>query len=164
MKIKIRIAYLLMLIMISMGSGLLINAQPGDQQGKFHEEKVNFFNEKLNLSDEEAKLFWPIHEDFHNRNMKINEDERSLLNYFTCNSEAMSDKEVDETITKFMDLQKKRGELMSQYHNKFVEVIGKKKTMKMYSLDREFRMYILKKFRSGGEGREGRGHDPIPEP
>jgi hypothetical protein len=147
-----------------MGSGLSIKAQPGDQKGKFHEEKVSFFNEKLNLSDEKAKLFWPIHEDFHYRNMKINEDERTLLNYFNCNSEAMSDKEVDETITKFMDLQEKRAELMSQYHTKFVEVIGKKKTMKMYSLDREFRMYILKKFRSGGENKDDKVHGPNPEP
>lgn len=124
---------------------------------RFKEEKIAYFNEKLNLTEEQAELFWPVQEDFQNRNMKINEDERSLLNYYNNNSEAMSDEEVDETITKFMDLQKKRTELTMQYHNTFVEIMGKRKTMKMYSLERAFRMHVLRKFRAGGGQGGGRG-------
>ncbi len=158
------IQVLVFVIMIT-GTGISLKAQAEDQMARFREEKIAFFNEKLALTDSEAEKFWPVHEDFHNRNMKINEDEKALLNYFNFNSEAMSDKEVDETITKFMDLQKKRQDLAIQYHNTFVEIIGKKKTMKMYSLDREFRMHVLKKFRAGGEGGgDGRGHGPGPGP
>jgi len=146
----------LFLLILLCGAGSTLLAQSEDQRGRFHDEKVAFFNEKLELSEAEAKLFWPVQEDFHNRNMKINEDERTLLNYYSSNYEAMSDKEIDESIQKFMDLQKKRVELMQEYHNTFVDIIGKKKTMKMYSLDREFKMYILRKFRAGGEG-GGRG-------
>jgi len=115
---------------------------------RFKEEKIKYFNEKLELSENEATDFWPAYEDLQNRNMKINEDERSLLNYYMCNSEAMPEKEIDETINKFTALQVKRGELASQYHEKFVKIIGKRKTMQMYALEREFRMYILEKFRS----------------
>lgn len=152
----------LFLIILLSGTGSSILAQPDEHMDRFHDEKVNFFNEKLDLSESEAKLFWPVQEDFHNRNMKINEDERTLLNYYSNNYEAMSEKEIDDTIEKFMGLQKKRLELTTQYHDTFVKIIGKKKTMKMYSLDREFRMYILRKFRSGGEGGGGRGqyHGP----
>ena len=156
MKQQYRIIYLFLLLFLASSGLLSLNAQSEEQKKRFQEEKVIFFNEKLNLSDSEAKLFWPVHEDFHNRQRKINEDERSLLNYFNDNSEALSEQEIDETIEKFMDLQNKRVELTSQYHKIFVEIIGKRKAMKMYSLDREFRMYILKKFRSG-EGERGGG-------
>jgi len=157
MKAKIRNVRLLILLILMSGSSAIIIAQPGGEMERFKEERIAFFNEKLDLSEKEAKLFWPVQEDFNNRNRKINEDERTLLSYYNDNSEAMSEKEVDETIAKFMELQKSRVELAMQYHNTFVEIIGKKKTMKMYSLDREFRMHVLRKFRAGREGGSGRG-------
>ncbi|MEX0987220.1 MAG: hypothetical protein WD052_07060 [Bacteroidales bacterium] len=154
----------ILIIALIMGiAGTTVIAQPYDKMAKYKEEKISFFNEKLELSKTESDLFWPVYEDLHNRSMKINEDERSLLNYYECNYKAMSKEEIDETINKFLDLQKKRNALTMQYHNTFVEVIGKKKTMRMYALEREFKMYILRKFRSGGGGggKGGRGpyHD-----
>ena len=52
---------------------------------KFKEEKTKYFNEKLELSEMEAKKFWPIYEDLMNRNMKINEEERTLIQYYSIN-------------------------------------------------------------------------------
>ena len=132
-------------------------AQPDGHMQRFIEEKISFYNEKLGLSETEAEKFWPVQEDLHNRNMKINEDEKNLLIYYRSNYEAMSDQEIDETIKKFLELQQSRVELSRAYHKTFVEIMGKKKTMQMYALDREFRMYILKKFRAGEGGGQGRG-------
>lgn len=143
--------------LIILCSGAAATAQQGGHMQRFREEKIKFYNEKLDLSEAEARKFWPVQEDLHNRNMKINEDEKNLLIYYNSNYEAMSDQEIDETIQKFLDLQKSRTELSTEYHRTFVEIIGKKKTMTMYALDREFRMHILRKFRAG-EGGGGRGH------
>ncbi|MEX0983189.1 MAG: hypothetical protein WD577_13865 [Bacteroidales bacterium] len=133
-------------------------AQPGGHMQRFKEEKISFYNEKLDLSEAEAEKFWPVQEDLHNRNMKINEDEKNLLVYYSSNYEAMSDQEIDETVQKFLELQQSRVDLSREYHKTFVEIMGKKKTMQMYALDREFRMYILKKFRAGEGGGRGRGY------
>jgi len=138
-------------------------AQPNEKMGKFHEEKVAYFTEKLDLSDKESEKFWPVHEDFHNRNMKINEEERILLDYYNSNYEAMSDEEVHEHLDKYIALQKKRVELGAKYHMKFVEILGERKTMRMYAMDREFRKYILRKFRAGHGGGGGRNRCPVPE-
>ncbi len=140
---------------------LTLSAQPGGQMQRFKEEKISFYNEKLNLSETEAEKFWPVQEDLQNRNMKINEDEKNLLVYYRSNYEAMSDQEIDETIQKFLELQQSRVDLNREYHETFVEIMGKKKTMQMYALDREFRMYILKKFRAGEGGGRGRGYRNI---
>ncbi len=156
MKIQTRLFQVLIVTMIVLFSGAAATAQSGHMH-RFREEKIKFFNEKLELSEAESRKFWPVQEDLHNRNMRINEDERNLLIYYNNNYEAMSEQEIDETIEKFLDLQKQRTELTTAYHHTFVEIIGKKKTMKMYALDREFRMHVLKKFRAGDGGR-GRGH------
>lgn len=156
MKITSKGTQILVIMMIMCFTGTTVIAQPGDQMQRFKQEKISFFNEKLDLSENEAEAFWPVQEDLHNRKMKINEDEKTLLNYYNSNYEAMSEKEIDETIAKFMALQQQRVDLTKEYHEKFVRIIGKKKTMRLYALDREFRVYVLQKFRAG-RGGSGRG-------
>ncbi len=152
----------ILVIMIILTHSTEVLGQHGSQMQKFKEERMNFFNEKLQLSEAEAKNFWPLQEDFHNRNMKINEEEKVLLNYYSSNYEALTDEEVEETIGKYQALQKKRVELGKEFHDKFVSAIGERKTMRMYALDREFRIYILKKFRARGGGGGPQGRDRAP--
>jgi hypothetical protein len=161
MKILDRKIQFALLAVFLFGSSMVVCAQPGGGMQRFKDEKIKYFNEKLELSKDVAEKFWPVYEDLQNRFMKINEDEKSLLNYYSNNSAAMPEEEIDETISKFNLLQRTRGDLSGEYHDKFVELIGKRKTMKMYALEREFRMHILEKFRSerghgkgGGPGRD----------
>ncbi|MCF8224606.1 MAG: hypothetical protein K9J30_01865 [Bacteroidales bacterium] len=136
-----------------------VNAQPDEKMKRFQEERISYFNEKLELTDKEAESFWPLYEDLQNRMMKNMEDEKALLNYYLNNLGALSDEEVNKTISGYMDLQDQRHNLRKKYHDSFVKIIGKKKTMKMYALEREFRMHILRKFRSGRGDRSGRHED-----
>ena len=139
-------------------SSSLLFSQENDQMKRFRQEKINYFNEKLDLSEEEKKVFWPIYHEHFNQIMKINEDEKSLLSFYKNNSEYMSEAEVDETIEKHFGIREKRHKLELKYHDRFVEAIGKKKTMKMYTLEREYRMHVLRKFRGSGQGQhQGKG-------
>ena len=157
-----KITALLLIITSMFISVPRVYAQQDDKMERFREEKIAFFNEHLALTDAEADAFWPVYEDLHNRRTKLMEDERNLLNYISCNSEFMSEQETDETIKKYITIQENRLALDKQFHNKFVEIIGKKKTMQMYSVEREFRIFLLKKFRGGeghgpGQGQRGGG-------
>ncbi len=147
----------LLIVTLFISAFTQLYGQRDQQMERFKDEKIKFFNEKLELSAEEGELFWPLYQNLNNRRMKINEDERNLLTYYSSNSQFLSDEETDETIENFISLQKKRVDLDLKYHKKFVEIIGKKKTMLMYSLEREFRLYILRKFSGsyGGEGKPG---------
>ena len=130
-------------------------AQENQQMGQFKQEKMDYFNEKMDLTEQQKEAFWPIYDDHFNRVMKIHEDEKSLLGYFSSNAEHLTEKEVDETIKKKFDIQQQKLDLEIQYHDKFVQAIGKKKTMIMYTLERDYRMHVLRKFR-GGQGGQGR--------
>ncbi len=138
-------------------------SQDNHNWGKFKEEKIAYFNEKMNLTEPEKEVFWPIYDDHFNRILKINEDERSLLTFFNSNSEYMSEAEVSETVKKHFDLQQRRLDLELKYHGKFVDAIGEKKTMTMYTLEREYRMHVLRRFR-GGQGQgpgKGQGRNRV---
>ncbi|HKK61871.1 MAG TPA: hypothetical protein VJ951_04890 [Bacteroidales bacterium] len=134
-------------------------AQPNNREKmrRFQEERIIYFNEKLDLTEKESKEFWPLYEDLQHRIMKNMEDEKNLLNYYHINNEALSEKEVEKSITDYFNLRDQRHDLKMDYHNKFMAVIGKRKTMQMYALEREFKMHILQKFRSERGRRSGRG-------
>lgn len=134
-------------------------SQGEPQMEKFREKKINYFNEKLDLTEDEKKVFWPIYHDHFNRIMKINEDERSLLSYYKNNADYLSEEEIDETITKHFSLQEQRLKIEREYHDKFVKAIGKKKAMTMYTLERDYRMHVLREFRGGNHGKGGPGRN-----
>jgi hypothetical protein len=153
---NLKILLMLLLITATGGRSRLLFGQDGPSINRFKSEKIAYFNEKLNLTQEVADKFWPVYEDLHNRRMKINEDEKSLLSYVISNSENLTEKETDESIEKYMKIQDKRLELDKQYHDKFTSILGKKKTLQLYALEREFRLHLLRKFQShDGHGRGG---------
>jgi hypothetical protein len=147
------------------GFSLTLRAQSEDQMQRFRQEKITFFNENLDLSEADAAEFWPVYKDFNNRSMKINEDERVLFSYIMNNYDNLSEEEIDQNMKKYRDLQTKRCELDARYHDKFVDIIGEKKTLKMYALERDFRMHLLRKFRGPhGGGDRGKGQGRRQEP
>lgn len=146
---------LFMVFSICLAAFTQLSAQEDQRMQRFKDEKMAFFNQKLEMSEEVASVFWPLYEDLNNRRMKIGEEEKTLMTYYTSNADYMTDKEIDETTKAYLDIQQKRVDLDLQFHNKFVETIGKAKTMKMYTLEREFRMFILRKYRGNGQGPGG---------
>ncbi len=146
---------ILLIVSLFISAFTQVTAQDAQRMQRFKDEKISFFNSNLELSEEESAIFWPIYEDLNNRKMKIGEEERTLLSYYNSNADNMTEKEIGETIDAYFVIQKKKPDLDHQYHDKFVEILGKAKTMKMYALEREFRLHILKKFRGGGHGPGG---------
>ena len=153
---QLHATFTLLFVMILVMSPMTgVSGQSGFKSEQFQEEKIAFFNEKLSLSDEQANQFWPVYKDLHNRRMKINQDEKSLLDYYQTNSQYMSDEEVSESLAKYRDLQEKRKNLESEYHKKLLDVLGERKVMMLYTMEREFRLHLLRKFQH--RNRQGRG-------
>lgn len=152
-------------------SGILV-AQSQEQIEKFNEERKVYFTDKLELSDAEAKSFWPLYDDFQNRKMKLVEDERNTWMYAHKNAENLSDKEILETLEKAYTLKDQQLELEREYYqDKFLKALPAKKVLKLGKVEWDFRRYLLRKLReegsdnSGQGGRSGRkSSGPVPHP
>jgi len=151
-------------------SGTLM-AQSQDQIEKFNEERKAYFTEKLELTDSESKAFWPLYDDFHNRKMKLVEDERNTWTYAHKNADNLSDKEILETLEKGYTLKEKQLELEREYYQeKFLDALPTKKVLKLGKVEWDFRRYLIRKLReegrdkrgNGGFGKKGEGAEPLP--
>lgn len=151
------IPFFILIVFLSCHANLFAQP-PGRQMKGFQAEKIEYFNEKLNLGDKESKEFWPVYEDLQHRLIKNMEEERNLLNYININYEALSEAEIESSLDKYFNLQNQRHDLKQLYNKKFIGIIGKRKTMKMYALEREFRLHVLQKFKQGRSG-HGQGRN-----
>ena len=145
-----------LMLVLSIGSVLLL-AQSDEQREKFKKEREAYFTEHLELTDSESKAFWPLYNDFHNRKMKIAEDERNAFSYAHKNAENLSDKEITETLDKIRQLKEEQLNLETEYYKvKFMKVLPPKKVLKLYKVEWDFRRYLLRQLRSQRDGKDNR--------
>jgi len=135
-----------------------LRAQSQEQIDKFNEERKVYFTEELELTESESKAFWPLYEDFHNRKMKLVEDERNTWIYAHKNAENLTDKEILETLEKAYTLKDKQLQLEREYYQeKFLDALPAKKVLKLGKVEWDFRRYLIRKLREDGQGRRGQG-------
>ncbi|MBE9518072.1 MAG: hypothetical protein IMY68_05850 [Bacteroidetes bacterium] len=155
---KSKIIYILSTVLFLFTTSGALIAQSQEQIDKFNEERKVYFTEKLELSDAESKAFWPLYEDFHNRKMKLVEDERNTWTYAHKNADNLTDKEILETLEKGYNLKVKQLELEREYYQeKFLEALPTIKVLKLGKVEWDFRRYLLRKLREEGKGKRGHG-------
>jgi hypothetical protein len=157
------------LLLISATGLMSLLAQTEEQIEKFKKEREAYYNEKLELTDQEIKAFWPIFNDFHNRRMKLAEDERNTFTYAQNNANNLSDQEINNNLRKIRELKEQQIQLENQYYqDKFPKALPPKKVLKLYAVEWEFRRHLLRKLRNQGHDDDRRGNrgggDDRPQP
>ena len=155
---KSRILYFFAPLMLLFAVSGSLMAQSQEQIDKFNEERKVYFTEKLELTDAEAKAFWPLYEDFQNRKMKLVEDERNTWSYAHKNADNLSEKEILETLEKAYNLKEKQLALEVEYYQgKFLKALPAKKVLQLGKVEWDFRRHLLEKLRGDDGSRRGQG-------
>jgi hypothetical protein len=126
----------------------------GSKHERVQAQKIAFFTERLQLTTTEAEKFWPIYNDFQSRKHKIANERRTLTQYFDENSSNMTEKEISESLDKFIELQKKETELLEMYNEKFKQILPEEKVMKIYITEFQFKNWLLKQLRGNHPARK----------
>lgn len=159
-----RIGLLLMMLLMVGSASMLAQDANGKGDKKLNKEEkqakmIGYLTEKLALTSEEAEDFWPI---FNEMKEKVKENHKSFKEKKPGKDvkiDDMTDEEVMELLNigfamKEMDLSIKK-----EYNTKFIDVIGVKRTAKLYHLEKEFK----KSQKKGGDGQGPKGPPPAGE-
>lgn len=157
-----RLLYFLTALMFLLPASGSLFAQSQEQIEKFNEERKVYFTEKLELTDTESKLFWPLYEDFQNRKMKLVEDERNAYKYASKNIDNLTDSEIKTTLEKIYRVKEEQLQLEKDYYQvKFHKALPAKKVLKLGKVEWDFRHHLLRQLRKdgtgAGAGRKGKG-------
>jgi hypothetical protein len=133
-----------MFLLIGVGSS---TAQKKDkveikaQKEEMEAKKVAFITEKLELQPVEAEKFWAIYHEKEEKQKEIRKEFRSAKPEKDQKVDDMTDAEVTVLLNKGFELKEKNLALDKEYNQKFIDVIGVKKTAKLYHVRNEFRKH-----------------------
>lgn len=157
-----QVSMLFLALSVMLGAGTL-KAQPkADKDKKSKMEKLNelrkkYFNEKLALSETEQKGFWPLYEEYKQKEKALRDSFRAR--YKPNDVVFMDDKQAEEFLNATIKLNEDQNNLFKEYIAKFKKVLTIKKVAMLPLVEREFKKEMLRRAKSHhGSGGHGPGH------
>ncbi len=112
-------------------------------------QRVAFFTETMELTPEEAEVFWPIYNQLMTKRNRLVEGRKIIMR--SCDNQrmaAMTDATADELVDKYINMQQQEAALQLEYYKKFKAILSAKKILLMYQAEDEFMQNLLRYLRS----------------
>ena len=140
MKNKVKIGVLAVFLLV----GAMSFAQNQRGRERIKSLKVAFITERLNLSTEEAQVFWPLYNEHEENIEAIKRRERREIRSQLQDFEYLSEAEADKLLDKMIDLETEKHRLNAAYIKRMSEVISPKKTFMLIRAEEDFKKRLLK--------------------
>ena len=122
--------------------------------------KIAFITEKINLTPEEAQLFWPVYNEYNAKREVLRKKMRQAQKADNEKT-TPSDDEIAKRIANHFEIRQAELNLDKAYHEKFIKVLPINKVGKLYRADHDFKRELLKKIKNH---QGDRGGHPGPPP
>jgi len=120
-------------------------AQEGE---KIRSMRIAIYSDVLKLTPQEAKLFWPVFEEYQKKLKDIQSQEKKERNEAAKNFNDMSDPEAAALLNKMLDYEQKQLDLKKQYIEEFKKVIPVKKVLLLRKAELQFKKALLEKIKN----------------
>lgn len=127
---------------ICLTSGFGANAQSLNKREQLESQKVAFFTQQLNLTVDEAQVFWPLYNEYQQKDGELNKSRRNILKRLE-NEPNLDEKELTELADKYIAIQLDEAKLASTYHEKFKKILPIKKLIAYYDAERKYKRFLL---------------------
>lgn len=150
-------ASLLLLMVVFLGGAF---AQPNkkkreERRERIHAQKIAFISTELDLTPEEAQVFWPVYNAYEAEIKEVRTERKKYMKELR-HAEDLSDERAYELFELIFEAEKKESDIRLKYLKKFSEVLGKKKGAKVFIAEEKFKRELLDKVR------DRNGHPPPP--
>jgi hypothetical protein len=140
--------YLIALFVLCSTALMAQQPPPGEEPqrpGREHVEamKVGFLTQRLNLTPEEAKVFWPVYNKYQDELEVLRKSRRENLVNAKTNFDEMSDKDVEKAVDSELGFRQNELDLLKKYHGQFKQALPMKKVAKLYRAEEDFKRELL---------------------
>jgi hypothetical protein len=97
--------------------------------------KKLFISDNMQLTESEAKAFWPVYEKYQDGLEEIMERSIDLIDNYAKNYQTMTDEVAKKLLEEFLDIECDYTELKKSYMPKFLKVLPAKKVARYYQLE-----------------------------
>jgi alpha-galactosidase/6-phospho-beta-glucosidase family protein len=98
----------------------------------------------MELTESEAKRFWPVYEDYQNDLQKIHERLGALLSSYAADyrSQSLTDEKARKLLDEWISLEQDEVKQRSAYASKVVKALPGKKAARYLQIENEYRMLM----------------------
>jgi hypothetical protein len=143
-------------LIVCLGWLSLIQAQPGrlqDRADRLEAFRIGYFTERMSLTPEEARRFWPVYESYQAEEQTLKMEMQEYQRRMRMGMATMSDKELDVALDKFLDFKQREFNLAAKYKEKFKEVLSIRKVVAYFRAEQEFNRTLLNSYKEKLEDR-----------
>ncbi len=154
------------LLIIFLSFSVLSMAQKGEKRkeikDKIESQKIAFITQKLSLTSDEAKVFWPIYNEYQTKKEAIGKESMETNKALRQKGvDEMSNEEAETFVNNQMTHAQKMLDLKKEYLAKFKKVISIKKVAILQKAEREFQRELMNKVKDRPRGKgKGNGNGP----
>ena len=124
----------------------LAEDNPGDNMKivleKIRADKKQFVAENMQLTEPEAKAFWPVYEAYQKELGKQAERTLTVIEDYAAYYQSMSESAAKELVDVYVAIQRDRVNLMESYLPKFRKVLPEKKVLRYYQLENKINAVV----------------------
>ncbi|MGV3612105.1 MAG: hypothetical protein ACO1N0_14195 [Fluviicola sp.] len=151
MKTIQKLAWIILPLMITTAA---FGQAPGDdkeKEDKIEALKVGFITKELSLTSVEAEKFWPVYNELEAKLKEIRQSCKKINKELRESEEKISNDDAKKKMNTLFENDQKELDLKKEYSEKFIKIIGEKRTLKLLSLEHEFRRVLLERLKDRGE-------------
>jgi len=133
-------------------------SQKSQKYEKIESQRIAFITQELNLTPDEAKVFWPVYNEYDAKRHELRKTYKNANDLDKAELDKITEKEALQILdTQLIEAQKLL-DLRKEYNIKFKSVLPAVKVLKLYDAEREFQKMLIDRLRQHKQG-----PNPTPE-
>ena len=128
----------------------LVQAQSADAQNdKIETARIGFLTERLSLSKEQAKEFWPVYEEYSAKRRDFKKSSKDIRAQQLEGK--LPESEVLTGFKKLQHLKQKELDLDKEYLDKYLKVLKVQQVVQLYQAEHDFHKILVHKLMDSGK-------------
>lgn len=148
---------LLLVVVCAMVAIPAMAQQRGDYKQfreNIREYKHKYFQQKLNMSSEQANEFFELYDKMEDEINQLHDDARTIeTKYNDAPEGTVTDIEYETATKALMESKCKEAEIEKQYYEEFDKILSKRQLFELRKVEREFTRQLLKYHHRNGKNR-----------
>ncbi len=121
-----------------------------EMRAKFEAQKISYITQQLDISPEQAQVFWPLYNDMKKKKDAFHEEFRQLMRQLRRGAEKLNEKELATISDRIAELKVEKAIMQRTYHYEFKKVLSAKQIVGFHVADKDFQGMLLRRIK--GEG------------
>ena len=131
---------------------------------RIQSEKIAFITQELDLSPEEAQVFWPVYNQCWKESLEAHRKMMEAGNAFRGKKgEELSEAELEKKLDAYIQANKASNQVMADWYPKFKKVLPIHKVAKLYQAEEAFQMRMINNLKKR-QGPPDAGINPPKDP